>query len=315
VLDVDPLEARKSAGAPVRCRNSKGMAKTITNQRAVSHYDLELRAAVMHDILGMMPESIKHNKSKMILQHLSEAWRCWKANSEFPPIYGFAESEVGPWKVSGCPQRSRISFCGISRARWTGGARKLHPLLLKIWSEQCVVVSRILNVIGDTKGRAPWSSRYVPCQNTLYLRLLNHPPQALVEFATESYVASRGPEDRQSVLLGMQIVASLTLQHFAYCATSMGGSLPRSTRVRVLPNGKLVNYISTDVSLIDFFAGYFHIGLDRSDPDGLVPRAPHERARGFWVPHRDPGGDAHHEAHVFASPQEHGVDRQARELL
>lgn len=30
----------------------------------------------MHDILDMMPEGIKQNKSKTILQHLSEAWRC-----------------------------------------------------------------------------------------------------------------------------------------------------------------------------------------------------------------------------------------------
>src|SRR6266436_7544451 len=63
-------------------RNSKGIAKTVTKQRVESHYDLELRAAVMHDILDMMPESIKQNKSKTILQHLSEAWRCWKANSK-----------------------------------------------------------------------------------------------------------------------------------------------------------------------------------------------------------------------------------------
>ena len=64
-------------------RNSKGIAKTVTKQRVESHYDLELRAAVMHDILDMMPESIKQNKAKTILQHLSEAWRCWKANSMF----------------------------------------------------------------------------------------------------------------------------------------------------------------------------------------------------------------------------------------
>lgn len=70
-------------------RNSKGIAKTVTKQRVESHYDLELRAAVMHDILDMMPESIKQNKSKTILQHLSEAWRCWKANI--------------PWKVPGMP--------------------------------------------------------------------------------------------------------------------------------------------------------------------------------------------------------------------
>ena len=38
-------------------RNSKGIAKTVTKQHVESHYDLELRAAVMHDILDMMPES------------------------------------------------------------------------------------------------------------------------------------------------------------------------------------------------------------------------------------------------------------------
>ncbi len=43
-------------------------------------------AKVMHDILDMMPEGIKQNKARTILQHLSEAWRCWKANI--------------PWKVS-----------------------------------------------------------------------------------------------------------------------------------------------------------------------------------------------------------------------
>ena len=70
-------------------RHAKGIAKTVTKQRVESHYDLELRAAVMHDILDMMPEGIKANKTKTILQHLSEAWRCWKANI--------------PWKVPGLP--------------------------------------------------------------------------------------------------------------------------------------------------------------------------------------------------------------------
>lgn len=37
----------------------------------------------------MMPEGIKQNKARTILQHLSEAWRCWKANI--------------PWKVPGLP--------------------------------------------------------------------------------------------------------------------------------------------------------------------------------------------------------------------
>ncbi|XP_010063538.2 pre-mRNA-processing-splicing factor 8A [Eucalyptus grandis] len=70
-------------------RHSKGVAKTITKQRVESHFDLELRAAVMHDVLDAMPEGIKHNKARTILQHLSEAWRCWKANI--------------PWKVPGLP--------------------------------------------------------------------------------------------------------------------------------------------------------------------------------------------------------------------
>jgi pre-mRNA-processing factor 8 len=39
-------------------RSSKGIAKTVTKQRVESHFDLELRAAVMHDILDMMPEVI-----------------------------------------------------------------------------------------------------------------------------------------------------------------------------------------------------------------------------------------------------------------
>ena len=70
-------------------RQSKGIAKTVTKQRVESHFDLELRAAVMHDILDMMPEGVKQNKAKTVLQHLSEAWRCWKANI--------------PWKVPGLP--------------------------------------------------------------------------------------------------------------------------------------------------------------------------------------------------------------------
>jgi hypothetical protein len=37
----------------------------------------------------MMPEEIKQNKARTILQHLSEAWRFWKANIL--------------WKVPGLP--------------------------------------------------------------------------------------------------------------------------------------------------------------------------------------------------------------------
>ena len=52
-------------------RHSKGIAKSVTKQRVESHFDLELRAAVMHDILDMMPEGVKANKSRTILQVIS----------------------------------------------------------------------------------------------------------------------------------------------------------------------------------------------------------------------------------------------------
>ncbi|OAQ62331.1 pre-mRNA processing splicing factor 8 [Pochonia chlamydosporia 170] len=70
-------------------RHSKGVAKTVTKQRVESHFDLELRQSVMSDLMDMMPEGIKQNKVSVVLQHLSEAWRCWKSNI--------------PWKVPGLP--------------------------------------------------------------------------------------------------------------------------------------------------------------------------------------------------------------------
>lgn len=92
-------------------RLSKGVAKTVTKQRVESHYDLELRAAVMHDILDMMPEGIKQNKARTILQHLSEAWRCWKANV--------------PWKVPGLPTPIENMILRYVKAKadwWTNSA-------------------------------------------------------------------------------------------------------------------------------------------------------------------------------------------------
>ncbi|KAI0267520.1 NUC071 domain-containing protein [Russula aff. rugulosa BPL654] len=72
-------------------RNSKTITKTITKQHVEFHYNLKFRAAIMHAILDMMPESIKQNKAKTILQHLSEAWRWlegkyswhWRLGSSF----------------------------------------------------------------------------------------------------------------------------------------------------------------------------------------------------------------------------------------
>jgi hypothetical protein len=54
----------------------------------------------------MMPEGVKANKTRVILQHLSEAWRCFKANI--------------PWKVPGMPTpiESMILRYVKSKADW-----------------------------------------------------------------------------------------------------------------------------------------------------------------------------------------------------
>lgn len=46
-------------------RHNKGIAKTVTKQRAESHFDLELRAAVVADILDMMPEGVRATKVRL----------------------------------------------------------------------------------------------------------------------------------------------------------------------------------------------------------------------------------------------------------
>ncbi|KNC53021.1 pre-mRNA-processing-splicing factor 8 [Thecamonas trahens ATCC 50062] len=69
--------------------NSASVTRTISKQRVESHFDLELRAAVMHDLLDMMPAGVQASKTHVVMQHLSEAWRAWKANI--------------PWKVPGMP--------------------------------------------------------------------------------------------------------------------------------------------------------------------------------------------------------------------
>ena len=71
----------------------------------------------------------------------------------------------------------------------------------------------------------------------------------------------------------LQIISSLCTNHFFYRSASTGvllrgglitaiytRSLKLTSRARsTLNNGKLVNHISTDVSRIDFCAGYFHM--------------------------------------------------------
>ncbi|KAJ8589975.1 hypothetical protein M405DRAFT_861736 [Rhizopogon salebrosus TDB-379] len=75
---------------------------------------------VMRDILDMMPESIKQNKSKTILQHPSEAWRCWKANI--------------PWKVSGMPTATENIILRHVKSKAGGGAQ-LRTIIVSVSGE------------------------------------------------------------------------------------------------------------------------------------------------------------------------------------
>jgi ABC-type multidrug transport system fused ATPase/permease subunit len=106
--------------------------------------------------------------------------------------------------------------------------------------------------------------------------------QSLIKFATNSYVAHREGIQAPGIgkgiglaiaLVILQLIGSLCQHHFFYRAISTGvllrgglitaiysRTLRLTTRARAtLPNGKLVNHISTDVSRIDFCCGFFHM--------------------------------------------------------
>ncbi|KAL3228560.1 Pre-mRNA-splicing factor 8 [Nakaseomyces bracarensis] len=91
---------------------SNEIVKTTTKQRADAYYDLELRASVMNDIMDMIPENLRHRKSRTILQHLSEAWRCWKANV--------------PWDVPGMPEPIKAIIERYIRAKADGWISSAH---------------------------------------------------------------------------------------------------------------------------------------------------------------------------------------------
>ncbi|PPQ64144.1 hypothetical protein CVT24_008774 [Panaeolus cyanescens] len=106
--------------------------------------------------------------------------------------------------------------------------------------------------------------------------------KAIINFASESFIGHRTGQPVPPIgkgigltfaLLVLQVIASLCTHHFFYRSTSAGvllrgglitaiymRSLRLTSRARsTLTNGKLVNHISTDVSRIDFCAGFFHM--------------------------------------------------------
>lgn len=114
---------------------SNEVVKTTTKQRSDAYYDLELRSSIMNDILEMMPEGIRQNKARTILQHLTEAWRCWKANI--------------PWDVPGMPEPIKEIINRYIKAKADGWISSAHSNREKI--ERGAHIEK--NVVKKNLGR------------------------------------------------------------------------------------------------------------------------------------------------------------------
>jgi len=147
----------------------------------------------------------------------------------------------------------------VFRFFWTGGIMRLISDVALITSPLLVKV-----IVVSSLPRTPL-----------------HLYQAIIRFAQHSYVAHRtgqvAPPLGRGIglslgLFSLQLLSSLTLNHFFYRSAGTGvllraglitaiynKALTLSTRARhIHSNGKLVNHISTDVSRVDFAAQFFH---------------------------------------------------------
>jgi len=87
-------------------RQDNKQVAAASKQRVESHYDVELRATVLYEVLEDIPHSVKNKCAHSLIQHLCEAWRCWKANI--------------PWKMGGlpCPVESIIFLYIKQKSNW-----------------------------------------------------------------------------------------------------------------------------------------------------------------------------------------------------
>eukprot|EP00792_Barthelona_sp_PAP020_P004627 TRINITY_DN2246_c0_g1_i1.p1 TRINITY_DN2246_c0_g1~~TRINITY_DN2246_c0_g1_i1.p1 ORF type:complete len:2283 (-),score=561.88 TRINITY_DN2246_c0_g1_i1:22-6870(-) len=63
--------------------------KAVNKQREESNFDIQMRSSLTRELLDILPEEGQKGNIEKILQHLSEAWRCWRADI--------------PWRVEGMP--------------------------------------------------------------------------------------------------------------------------------------------------------------------------------------------------------------------
>ncbi|ONK57281.1 uncharacterized protein A4U43_C10F18460 [Asparagus officinalis] len=97
----------------------------------------------MHDVLDAMPEGIKQNIARTILQHLSEAWRCWKlfAGSWVPVpienmILRYVKSKADWWTNVAHYNRERIRRGTVDKTVCRKNLGRLTHLWLKAEQER-----------------------------------------------------------------------------------------------------------------------------------------------------------------------------------
>ncbi|KAI9447656.1 ABC transporter [Lactarius indigo] len=208
----------------------------------------------------------EHRSSEIIAKAILDSFgtRCMKveeyntrlANGEIKPplrlrlssaLWGHGEERLRQWVEKDGRKKPSLTLAINDSIKWW------------FWS------GGILKVVGDT------------AQVTSPLVL-----KSFIKFATDSYVSRREGLPAPHVgwgialtitLVILQILGLLCQHHFLYRSTSSGvlvrGGLITAIYSRSLhltsgarerlPNGRLVNHISTDVSRIDFCCGYFHI--------------------------------------------------------
>lgn len=63
----------------------------MTKQRLESTYDIVIKDQMLNDLNDIIPDQLKGNKIKVIMQHFNEAWRVYKA--------------TGGWSIPQMPEK------------------------------------------------------------------------------------------------------------------------------------------------------------------------------------------------------------------
>ena len=91
VFEFEPVRPASDSVSQWCGEDGRRRARAVVHDHGDAIRRVHTVAALLRETLRsrVATQGVKANKSRTILQHLSEAWRCWKANI--------------PWKVPGLP--------------------------------------------------------------------------------------------------------------------------------------------------------------------------------------------------------------------